>query len=124
MFSGDIVNKIEQTIRLLKQAANDYKDKVAFACSFGAEDVLLVDLIARHHINIRVLSLDTGRLPQQTYDVMDACRKKYDLNIDIYFPDAQDIEQMIQKDGVNLFYDSIEKRKSCCFARKIGRAHV
>ncbi|MDX8380493.1 MAG: phosphoadenylyl-sulfate reductase [Ghiorsea sp.] len=113
------MNKVEQTVSVLKQAAIDYKDKVVFACSFGAEDVVLVDLIAQHNINIRVLSLDTGRLPQQTYDVMDECRKKYGVSIDIYFPAAKDVEQMIQKDGVNLFYDSIEKRKSCCQVRKI-----
>ena len=113
------VDKLEQTVALLEQAASDYANELVFACSFGAEDVLLLDLIAKNGMNIRVVTLDTGRLPQETYNAMDACRKKYGFNIDIYFPDASDVENMVKQDGMNLFYDSIEKRKSCCHVRKI-----
>jgi len=114
-----LAKKIEYSIGLLKQAVADYNGDVVFACSFGAEDVVLLDILAKHEIAIRVISLDTGRLPQETYDVMQIWRKKDNLNIDIYFPDADDVEKMIKQDGVNLFYDSVEKRKLCCHVRKI-----
>ncbi|MDX8388271.1 MAG: phosphoadenylyl-sulfate reductase [Ghiorsea sp.] len=113
------MKKLEQTVALLKQAASEYAPNLVIACSFGAEDVLLLDLIAKHKIDIRIVTLDTGRLPQETYNLMDACRKKYNLNTNTYFPNAADVEKMVKQDGVNLFYDSIEKRKSCCFVRKI-----
>ncbi len=113
------MDKLEQSIVLLKQAAAEYSGEVVFACSFGAEDVVLLDILDKQNIDIRVISLDTGRLPQETYDVMEKWRKKSDLNIDIYFPDADAVEAMIKQDGVNLFYDSVEKRKTCCEVRKI-----
>jgi len=111
--------KLEQTVAWLQQAVREYPRKVVFASSFGAEDVVILDLLVKHNIEIRVISLDTGRLPQETYDVMDKWRKKPCLNIDIYLPDANAVEAMIKQDGVNLFYDSIEKRKQCCHVRKI-----
>ncbi len=113
------MKKIEQTVSLLQQAASEYAPDLVFACSFGAEDVLLLDLIAAHQVNIRVVSLDTGRLPKETYDVMAACCKKYHLKLEVYFPDAADVEAMVRKDCINLFYDSVEKRKKCCHVRKI-----
>ena len=114
-----LVDKVEYTLSLLQQSVADYTGHVVFACSFGAEDLVLLDLLDKHDIPIRVISLDTGRLPQETYDVMQTWRKKSSLNIDIYFPDAREVERMVKQDGVNLFYDSIEKRKLCCHVRKI-----
>ncbi|MDQ7001878.1 MAG: phosphoadenylyl-sulfate reductase [Ghiorsea sp.] len=114
-----MTNKIEYTINLLKQAVADYGHDVVLASSFGAEDVVLLDMLHKHNIGIRVISLDTGRLPQETYDVMQIWRKKSSLNIDIYFPDASEVEAMVKQDGVNLFYDAVEKRKLCCQVRKI-----
>ncbi|MDQ7003385.1 MAG: phosphoadenylyl-sulfate reductase [Ghiorsea sp.] len=114
-----MTNKIEYTINLLKQAVADYGHDVVLASSFGAEDVVLLDILHKHNIGIHVISLDTGRLPQETYDVMQIWRKKSSLNIDIYFPDASEVEAMVKQDGVNLFYDAVEKRKLCCQVRKI-----
>jgi len=113
------MERLEQTVAWLKQAADEYADKVVFASSFGAEDVVLMDMLVRNQIAIRVISLDTGRLPQETYDVMQVWCKQSSLNIDIFLPDANDVESMIKQDGVNLFHDSIEKRKQCCHVRKI-----
>jgi phosphoadenosine phosphosulfate reductase len=113
------MDKLKQTIVWLKQAADEYQGKVVFACSFGAEDVVLLHLISQYAPSIRVISLDTGRLPQETYDVMHKWRKEKDVTIDLYFPDADDVENMVKQDGVNLFYDSVEKRKLCCHVRKI-----
>lgn len=113
------MDKLEQTVVWLKQAAHEYGNEVVFASSFGAEDVVLLDILERNKIDIRIISLDTGRFPQETYDVMQKWQTQSNLNIDVYFPDACEVETMIKQDGVNLFYDSIEKRKQCCQVRKI-----
>jgi len=111
--------KIDETVSLLKQAYDEFGDALVFASSFGAEDVVLIDLISKHAPEIEVVTLDTGRLPQQTYDVMDACREKYGLDIQVFFPDASEVEQMVREFGLNLFYQSVENRKHCCEIRKI-----
>jgi len=111
--------RVDETIRLLKQAEEQYAPDLVFACSFGAEDVVLIDLITRHAPSIQVITLDTGRLPQATYDVMDACRAKYGINIQVYFPDANEVERMVAEHGLNLFYHSVANRKRCCEIRKI-----
>lgn len=113
------MEKLNQTIKWLKEAEQTFAPDLVFACSFGAEDVVLVDLIAKHAPSIRIITLDTGRLPQATYDVMDACREKYGLDIAVYFPDAADVEAMVREKGVNLFYQSLENRKLCCEIRKV-----
>lgn len=111
--------KIDESIALLKQAEDQYAPDMVFACSFGAEDVVLIDLISKHAPSIGIITLDTGRLPQPTYDVMDACRAKYGINIQVCFPDADEVEQMVNEHGLNLFYQSVENRKRCCGIRKI-----
>jgi len=113
------IDQLNQTVELMKQAEGEYAPDLVFACSFGAEDVVLFDLIAKHAPSIRIITLDTGRLPQETYDVMDACRDKYGLKIELQFPAASDVEQMVRERGVNLFYQSIENRKLCCEIRKV-----
>jgi len=110
---------IDVSIALLQQAVDSYAEKLVFACSFGAEDVVMIDLISKHAPSIQVVTLDTGRLPQATYDVMDACRGKYGLNLKVYFPDAAEVETMVCESGLNLFYQSVEKRKQCCAIRKV-----
>ncbi len=113
------IDQLNQTVELIKQAEREFAPDLVFACSFGAEDVVLFELIAKHAPSIRIVTLDTGRLPQETYDVMDACRDKYGLNIEVHFPAAADVEQMVREKGVNLFYQSIENRKLCCEIRKV-----
>ena len=107
------------TIALLEQAADTHGAALVFASSFGAEDVVLLDLISQYAPDTRIITLDTGRLPQATYDVIDACRDKYSLEIQVFFPDHTEVEQMVRNDGLNLFYQSLEKRKLCCEIRKI-----
>jgi len=113
------MDKLNQTIEWLKQAEREFAPDMVFACSFGAEDVVLVDLIAKQAPSIRIVTLDTGRLPEPTYEVMDACREKYGVDIAVFFPDASDVEEMVREMGLNLFYGSIESRKLCCDIRKI-----
>jgi phosphoadenosine phosphosulfate reductase len=93
---------------------------VALASSFGAEDVVLIDMMAKIRPDACVFTLDTGRLPYETYDVLAAVRQKYpQLQIKVMFPQTEAVEKMVQEKGINLFYESVENRKQCCYIRKV-----
>ena len=110
--------KIADTIAVLRQAASEFAP-VVFASSLGAEDMVLTDLIARHQPDIQIFSLDTGRLPKETYDLMQEVRLHYSVPLTIYFPDGKLVEDYVAQHGINGFYDSVENRKGCCFVRKV-----
>lgn len=110
--------KIEQVKDVLEDAVRDFAP-VTFANSLGAEDMVLTDLIAKYQPEITMFSLDTGRLPQETYDLMQALRKRYSVPLRIYFPESAQVENYVDKNGVNGFYDSVENRKECCRIRKV-----
>jgi len=100
-------------------------ERVALASSFGAEDMVILDLLAGLTDRPRVFTLDTGRLPQETYDLMDAARRRYGVTIEAVFPEREAVEAMVRERGLNLFYDSLEARRTCCAIRKVeplGRA--
>ena len=117
-----IANELESkpAPEILKWGFEKYGDKMVLASSFGAEDVVLIDMMCNINRNLtRVFTLDTGRLNQETYDLIDKIRKKYDIKVDVYFPNASDIEEMVANKGMNLMYESVENRKLCCNLRKI-----
>ena len=92
---------------------------ITFANSFGAEDMVLTDIILKNSLGISIFSLDTGRLPTETYDLMAATEKHYNTALKIYFPQAQTVEFYVKNHGINAFYESIALRKSCCHMRKV-----
>jgi len=96
-----------------------YKSKVAFSSSFGAEDQVLTDIIMNIDKDAKIFTLDTGRLPYETYELMHKTNQRYKTKVDVYFPHDKDIEELYQDQGINGFYDSVENRKSCCYVRKI-----
>ncbi len=104
---------------ILRFFLGKYKHRVAFATSLGAEDQVITAMLAGLDFEIKIFTLDTGRLFEETYDLLDIAEKKYKLNIGIYFPDAQHIEKMVHEKGINLFYESVENRKLCCHLRKV-----
>ena len=104
---------------VLRWAAHQFGQDVVFACSFGAEDVVLVDLIAKNAPGTPIFVLDTGRLHQETYDVMDRCRERYGIEFEIYNPQTLDLQTLLRERGPNSFYRSIEDRKLCCGIRKV-----
>ena len=91
----------------------------AFANSLGAEDMVLTDLIVKAKLPIEIFSLDTGRLPLETYDLMAAVDKHYGLKLKVYFPQAEAVETYVRAHGINAFYESVERRKGCCYMRKV-----
>lgn len=104
---------------VLAWALQRFGDRVAFASSFGAEDVVIIDLIARHAPGLRVFTLDTGRLHEETYEVMERVRERYGIAIESYFPERERVETLERAKGLFSFRRSIEERKECCGIRKV-----
>jgi phosphoadenosine phosphosulfate reductase len=115
---SDLQNKIGQTLAVLQQAVREFSP-VTFANSLGAEDMVLTDLMAKHQPGISLFSLDTGRLPQETYDLMQKVRERYSIPLQVFYPDATQVERFVAQHGVNGFYDSVDNRKACCNVRKV-----
>jgi phosphoadenosine phosphosulfate reductase len=105
---------------ILSWGIKNFAPRIALSCSFGApEGLVLLDMMHRIDPRSRVFVLDTGRLPQATYDLIDRVRERYDKPVEIVFPRAEDVEAMVRSKGVNLFYESIENRQLCCRIRKV-----
>ena len=105
---------------ILRWALDNFGKKIALASSFGAEDVAIIDMMVKiSNEKTNVFTLETGRLNQETYDVMDDIRARYGIAINAYFPDQKEVEEMIRARGMNLMYQSIENRKLCCEIRKV-----
>ena len=105
---------------------NYVQDTPVFSSSFSYEDQAITHVIATHTLPVRVFTIDTGRLFEETHDVFQKTRDKYpDLQIETYYPKAQDTQDLVARQGINGFYEAVEKRKACCFVRKVeplGRA--
>jgi phosphoadenosine phosphosulfate reductase len=110
--------KIANANTLLATIASDF-GPATFANSYGAEDMVLTDLIAKNFPAIEIFSLDTGRLPQETYELMAQTTLHYKRKIKIYFPETAAVEQYVKLNGINGFYDSQAQRKDCCHVRKV-----
>ena len=99
---------------------NKLDKKIGFATSLGAEDQVIFDYIAKANPNTKIFTLDTGRLPYETYELLDLLKLKYsNIDIKLYFPNYENVEKMVNEKGINSFYESIENRKECCYIRKI-----
>jgi thioredoxin-dependent adenylylsulfate APS reductase len=105
---------------ILTWAIKNYTPNISLACSFGApEGLALLDMMQRIDPSSRVFVLDTGRLPQATHDLIDRVRDRYGLRVEVLFPRAAAVEELVRRDGLNLFYESVEKRQLCCRIRKV-----
>ena len=110
---------------VLEWAVKTFAPRIALASSFGAEDIVLIDMLTRIDRNARIFALDTGRLHGETYAVIEAIRERYGIGIEVLSPRPDAVEAMVREHGVNLFYRSVENRKACCRVRKVeplGRA--
>lgn len=106
---------------ILKWAVSEFgRGKLILASSFSIEDQVLTHIMAEINSSSRIFTLDTGRLFQETYNVMQRTMEKYGVKFEVCFPDAGDVADMVSEKGPNLFYDSIEDRKKCCEIRKMA----
>lgn len=93
--------------------------RVRFSTSLGEEDQAITHLIATHRLPVSVFTLDTGRMFQETYDLLHLTRLHYKIPVQVYFPESHQVEDYVQQHGINGFYDSVENRKQCCDIRKV-----
>lgn len=110
--------KLLEAQQLLKQIAADHAS-VVFANSLGIEDMVLMDLITKYAPTIEIFSIDTGRLPAETYDLIERAIKHYRRKINVYFPEQRAVENFVRINGINGFLDSVAQRQDCCHARKV-----
>lgn len=97
----------------------EYKGKIALSSSLGFEDQALTHLVCKIDKTAKIFTLDTGRLFPETYDLIHRTNHKYGIKMSVYFPDATQVEAMVNSKGINLFFESVENRKLCCNHRKI-----
>jgi phosphoadenosine phosphosulfate reductase len=104
---------------IFNAAYDEFNGKIRFASSMGAEDQVLTHMLAQVSPALSIFTLDTGRMFYETYELIEKTEARYGIKIEIYFPDTQSVEEMVNEKGINLFYQSIENRKQCCGIRKI-----
>jgi thioredoxin-dependent adenylylsulfate APS reductase len=104
---------------LVSWAVQTYGNSFGISNSFQKEDMVLVDLASRAGGAFRVFTLDTGRVHDETYQMMETVRERYGIRVEPAFPDREEVERMVTEHGPNLFYGSIEARKMCCEIRKV-----
>lgn len=115
---ASVNKKREQVFALLKAATKEF-NAITFANSYGAEDMILTDIIAKEKLSIEVFSLDTGRLPAETYTLMGKVESTYNTKPIVFFPKHEAVENYVRTKGINAFYESVELRKACCHMRKV-----
>jgi phosphoadenosine phosphosulfate reductase len=103
----------------LNQTTQLFPGSVKFSSSLGHEDQVLTDIISRHKIPVNIFTIDTGRLFNETYETLEKTRARYKINIDVFFPQSEAVQKMVNEHGVNLFYDSVDNRQTCCNIRKV-----
>jgi thioredoxin-dependent adenylylsulfate APS reductase len=104
---------------ILSWAVDTFGDSFAIATSFQKEGMVILDLAWRISTGVRVFTLDTGRLPEETYQMMETVRQRYGIAVEIVFPEREDVEELVAIDGPNLFYSSVPARQRCCDVRKV-----
>jgi len=112
--------EISTAEELLRDFLVKYKGKIALSSSLGLEDQVLTQMVCEIEKETKIFTLDTGRLFSETYDLIHRTNQKYGIRIQVYFPEAAEVEKMVSEKGINLFYESIENRKLCCGIRKIN----
>jgi len=108
---------------ILRNALSLFGNKITFATSLGAEDQVITYLLSKINKSANIITLDTGRVFPETYDLLHRTVNRYGVAIKSYYPDTIQVEEMVNTKGINLFYESIENRKLCCHVRKIVPLH-
>ena len=113
-----IAVKVEATVALLADAVREH-GRVVYSSSLGAESIVLTDLIWTHAPSIEIFTLDTGRLHEETINLIERLERRYGKRIKVYYPDPQALEGWVASHGINGFYNSVAERQGCCHIRKV-----
>jgi len=103
---------------ILEWCVKELHPNISLSTSFQAQGMILIDMLMKTDSRARIFTLDTGRLNQETYDVLDSVRSKYNNKIEVLFPNSNEVENMVSEHGINLFYKGVENRLMCCQIRK------
>jgi len=114
----DLEQKAASVRDQLAAAVREHR-RVVYSNSLGAEAMVLTDIIWSHVPEIDMFSIDTGRLHEETYELLEKLQRRYKRPIRVVYPDAQALEKLVSVQGVNGFYHSLDARLSCCHARKV-----
>jgi phosphoadenosine phosphosulfate reductase len=124
-YTDSAVDELNQTFEtsgpaeVLGWGLETFGDRIALCSAFGPEGMVLLHMLSKIDRPVRIFTLDTGRLPNETHDLMHECEKRYGVRIDVYVPDPGEIREMVKAHGINLFHDSVELRELCCEVRKV-----
>jgi phosphoadenosine phosphosulfate reductase len=110
--------KVEASLALLRQGVRDH-GRLVYASSLGVEAVVLTDLIWTGVPGIDIVTIDTGRLPEETLALLERLERRYQRRVKVYYPDAQAVQNYVREHGINGFYNSLGERLSCCQIRKV-----
>lgn len=121
MLTPEQISEIEKSSlpEAIGLVAGLFPGKVVFSSSLGQEDQVLTDVIFKNNIPVEIFTIDTGRLFNETYELLDKTTARYKKPIKVYFPEASDVEEFVVAKGINSFYESVENRKECCHIRKV-----
>lgn len=111
--------KVQAVIEILSWTRKTKYGPATFASSFSLEDMVLTDLICRHMPTITIFTIDTGRLPEETYQLWQRVNEHYGIQVHAYFPEDLAVERFVAERGPNAFYQSVELRRTCCYIRKV-----
>lgn len=109
----------EEPETILKYFLDKYGERAALSSSFSIEDQVITHMMTSINAHPKIFTLDTGRLPNETYSLIERTSEHYSINIDVYFPDYNQVEKMVKEKGINLFYNSVDDRRLCCNVRKV-----
>lgn len=116
--SSAVITKADASVALLQRAVSEF-GRVVYASSLGSEAIVLTDLIWTRVPGIDIVTIDTGRLPEETLALVDRLERRYQQRMKIYFPVAEAVEAFVRDYGINGFYNGLAERQGCCGIRKV-----
>lgn len=121
ILNEDLIKEIEEASlpEALRLVTDLFPEGVVLSSSLGQEDQVLTDVIFKNDLPVRIFTIDTGRLFNEAYELMDRTEARYKKKIHVYFPESSDVETFVTTKGINSFYESVDNRKECCHIRKV-----
>jgi phosphoadenylyl-sulfate reductase (thioredoxin) len=104
---------------IIAWALETFGRRVSICTSFQADGMAILDMAWRIDPKVRVFTIDTARMPQETHEFIDQVRERYGMEVEVYLPDAREVEAMVRRNGMNLFYKAVPLRLACCDIRKV-----
>jgi thioredoxin-dependent adenylylsulfate APS reductase len=104
---------------ILRWGMEQFGDRLAICTAFQASGMVILDMAARISRDVKVFTIDTGRLPEETHRLISDVRERYGVEIEMVMPESSEVASMVSSHGPNLFYDSVANRRLCCEIRKV-----